>query len=136
MKSKTIYCMLLMLILSSCAILPHYKEKRQDQKKLLYKNYSNEQIWDASLETIMQMNYTVREMDKLSGFLYGEGEEEALGWTAGAPLDQKMSVIIKKEQEDISVTCQVYSGVNKDPEKEIMKFFDLLSENLKKGGKG
>ena len=132
MRNKTIYSMLLILILSNCAVLPHYEETSHDQKNVIYKNYSSEQIWNAVVETIMHMNYTVTKIDKQSGFLYGEGVEWGFAPVQGTSDIPKISVFINKENESISVTCQVYTIRTKKPEKEILEFFDLLSENLKK----
>lgn len=83
------------------------------------------------------MNYTMTKVDKQSGFLYGEGVEWGFAPVQGTSDIPKISVFIKEENENISVTCQVYTIRTKRPEKEIMEFFNLLSENLKKiGDKG
>ena len=129
MKIKIITLGLLISMLSACASIPHYTEEYLAEKSDSYKEHSFEEIWQATLVAIMDLEYTVSVIEKESGFIKAV-EEDRLG--EGAKTLCTLNFIITKNSEGVSISCRANTRITKEPRKEIEEFFALLEKNIRK----
>ena len=111
----------------ACAVIPHYKEDYFEEKSVSYEENSFDEVWKATMVTILAMEYAVLVIDKESGFIKAM-EEDRFG--EGPRSLCTFNFIITKENGIVSILCRANTGLTREPQKEIEEFFALLEKNL------
>jgi hypothetical protein len=92
---------------------------------------SYEEVWEASIRAVNDIDFTIDSMDKLSGFIGAESGQHILGGDA----PPRLSIMIKEYGESVNVDCRVLQkeqfvdlfGVGK---KIVRDFWMALNQNL------
>ena len=132
MTIKILVPILLGILLFGCASIPHYEEKYIDSQTVTYKDHNIDTVWVAILEVIIEMEYTVTNTDKNGGTVFAE-REQAPPWMTNPKVTHSLSIIVRKNGEDIVITCQskIYR-ISVEPIGEINRFFNALDKKLTK----
>jgi len=122
--------LIFLLFFIACSSIPHYKEKFVSSSSITLTNETINDIWAASLDTLIEMDYVISNTDKLGGMIYAE-KEQAHPAIASVREANTLTILIRKQNSDIIIKCQsrVLSSIV-NPDKEIKKFFILLKKNL------
>ena len=130
MKIQKVFVIISILSFMGCA-LPHYEEKFIDSLSEDFKNVAFEQIWVSAVDSIMEMDYKISNMDKAGGFIYGEKQSGGLAWPHRSEPGPALSVVIKDLKEKVTVKCQAEGKINKAPKEIFERFFSILRNKLK-----
>jgi len=92
---------------------------------------SYEEVWEASIRAVNDIDFTIDSMDKMSGFIGAESGQHILGGDA----PPRLSIMIKEYGESVNVDCRVLQkeqfvdlfGVGN---KIVRDFWMALNQNL------
>lgn len=95
------------------------------------KNRTFEEVWEASIKAVNDIEFTIDSIDKQAGFIGAERGSHPLGGDA----PPRLSIMVKKYDRDVSVDCKVLQkeqfidalGMGK---KIVRKFMIALNQNL------
>ena len=129
MKIKAICGGLVFLLFLSCVSTQVFKERTR-----YFDKFSIDEIWQASLNALEELEYVIRVQEKWRGFLYAEREKHQFS-TLRLPL--QLSVHISEEEGQIKVDCEaILIGKKMDYPTErrrtVSIFLKTLREHLKK----
>jgi len=131
MKYIKLIISIFILSFMGCGILPHYEEKLIDSLSEDFKNVAFEQIWISAVDSIMEMDYKISNMDKAGGFIYAEQQSDGLAWPYPSAPGPSLGIVIKDLKEKVIVKCQIEGGIIKNPQEVIERFFSILKNKLK-----
>lgn len=95
------------------------------------KNRTFDEVWEASIKAVNDIEFTIDSVDKESGFIAAERGRHVLGGDA----PPRISVLVKESERSVSVDCKVLQkeqfidvlGMGK---KIIREFMIALNQNL------
>jgi hypothetical protein len=95
------------------------------------KNRTFDEVWEASIKAVNDIEFTIDSIDKEAGFIGAERGRHVLGGDA----PPRMSVLVKENDRSVSVDCKVLQkeqfidvlGMGK---KIIREFMIALNQNL------
>jgi hypothetical protein len=95
------------------------------------KNRTFEEVWEASIKAVNNIQFTIDSLDKEAGFIGAERGSHPLGGDA----PPRLSIMVRKYDRDVSVDCKVLQkeqfidplGMGK---KIIREFIVALNQNL------
>jgi hypothetical protein len=116
---------LLVLACMSCAIQTVKTESSY------WQNRTYDQVWEASIKAVNDIEFTIDSIDRESGFIGAESGRYVLGGDA----PPRLSIMIREFGDSVSVDCKVLQkeqlvdilGIGK---KIIREFMIALRENL------
>ena len=122
---KKLMLALLVLACASCAI-----QTVKTESKLLQNRTFNE-VWDASIAAVNDIEFTIDSLDRQAGFIGAESGRYILGGDA----PPRLSIMIREFDGSISVDCKVlqkeqlvdFFGIGK---KIVREFMIALNQNL------
>jgi hypothetical protein len=82
------------------------------------KNRTFDEVWEASIKAVNDIEFTIDSLDKEAGFIGAERGRHVLGGDA----PPRISVMVKEDDKSVSVDCKVL-------QKE--QFFDVLGMGKK-----
>lgn len=122
---KKLLLAFLILFFVSCAIQTVKTETNY------WRNRSFDEVWEASIEAVNDIEFTIDSMDKETGFIGAESGRYILGGDA----PPRLSIMVREFGDSVSVDCKVLQkeqlvdifGIGK----KIMREFMLaLNQNL------
>ena len=136
MRSKIIGLGLASLFLVCCASI---QVKKQESN--FYENFSFNAVWNAALEAVKDMGFTIIDSDRgislpafseQKGYIHAEGEKNSLTQR----VSPQLQITIEKKGGKIFVDCQAIQPKQLfdfgKSRKNIKKFFERLNVNLRK----
>jgi hypothetical protein len=95
------------------------------------KNRTFDEVWEASIKAVNEIEFTIDSIDKESGFIGAERGRHVLGGDA----PPRISILVKENERSVSVDCKVLQkeqfidvlGMGK---KIIREFMIALNQNL------
>ena len=128
---KKILLPLLILIFVSCAIQTVKTETS------FWRNKTFEEVWEASIEAVNDIEFTVDSLDREAGFIGAESGKYVFGGDA----PPRLSIMIREIDGRVSVDCKVLQkeqlvdifGIGK---KIMREFMIALQQNLSGNGAG
>jgi hypothetical protein len=95
------------------------------------KNRTFEEVWEASIKAVNNIQFTIDSLDKEAGFIGAERGSHPLGGDA----PPRLSIMVRKYDRDVSVDCKVLQkeqfidplGMGK---KIIREFIVALNQNF------
>lgn len=114
-----------MVVLVSCAIQTVNTETNH------WRNRSFDEVWEASIDAVNDIEFTIDSMDKETGFIGAESGSYILGGDA----PPRLSIMVREFGDSVSVDCKVLQkeqlvdifGIGK---KIVREFMLALNQNL------
>ncbi len=120
---KKILAFSLILICFSCI------EQVVRTEATLLRGHSFEEVWNAAIKAVNDIDFTIDSMDKDAGFI---GAESGPHITQEAP--PRLSIMIEETGSDVSLNCRVLQKEHIDlfgtGKKIVNKFMAALNSNL------
>ncbi len=121
---KKFWLILVVLVLVSCV------KQTIKQEATFLENHTFEEVWNATIKAINDIEFTVDSMDKEAGFI---GAERGRHVFEKAP--PRLSVMIKEVSGKVYVDCKVltkeqYVDIGGQGRKTIRKFMMALNQYL------
>lgn len=122
---KKLLLPLLILACMSCAIQTVKTETSY------WRNRTFDEVWDASIEAVNDIEFTIDSLDREAGFIGAESGRYVLGGDA----PPRLSIMIREFDDSVSVDCKVLQkeqlvdifGIGK---KIVREFMIALNQNL------
>jgi hypothetical protein len=129
---KSLYLCLLMLFFLGCATAHEEKTAKPDlQETKSFEGFTPEEIWEAILQSLAEMEFTVRKEIKDSGFIFAQAASNPDSFY----LPPHLNIYIRQEANRYSVTCHaVVPGQHDDYEasaRYVARFFEILAGHLR-----
>ena len=121
---KKFWVILLILVFISCV------KQTIKQEATFLENYTFEEVWNASIKAINDIEFIVDSMDKDAGFIAAER-----GMRLFEKSPPRLSVMIKEVGGKVYVDCKVlkkeqYIDIGGTAKKAVRKFMIALNQNL------
>lgn len=122
---KKFWLILVVLALVSCV------KQTIKQEATFLENHTFDEVWNASIKAINDIEFTVDSMDKEAGFIAAERGRKA--FVENAP--PRLSVMIKEVGGKVYVDCKVlqknqYIDLGGTGRKTVRNFMIALNQNL------
>ncbi len=122
---KKFWLILVVLVLVSCV------KQTIKQETTFLENHTFEEVWNASIKAINDIEFTVDSMDKEAGFIAAERGKKA--FLEKAP--PRLSVMIKEVGGKVYVDCKVlqkdqFIDLGGTGKKAVRNFMIALNQNL------
>ena len=122
---KKFWLILVVLVLVSCV------KQTIKQETTFLENHTFEEVWNASIKAINDIEFTVDSMDKEAGFIAAERGRRAI--VENAP--PRLSVMIKEVGGKVYVDCKVLQknqviDIGGAGKKAVRNFIIALNQNL------
>lgn len=122
---KKFWLILVVLVLVSCV------KQTIKQEATFLENHTFEEVWNASIKAINDIEFTVDSMDKEAGFIAAERGKKA--FLEKAP--PRLAVMIKEVGGKVYVDCKVlqknqYIDIGGTGKKTVRNFMIALNQNL------
>jgi len=122
---KKFWLILVVLVLVSCV------KQTIKQEATFLENHTFDEVWNASIKAINDIEFTVDSMDKEAGFIAAERGRKA--FVENAP--PRLSVMIKEVGGKVYVDCKVlqknqYIDLGGTGRKTVRNFMIALNQNL------
>jgi hypothetical protein len=122
---KKILLPLLVLACVSCVVQTVKTESSH------WRNRTFDEVWDASIEAVIDIEFTIDSLDREAGFIGAESGRYILGGDA----PPRLSILIREYGDSVSVDCRVlqkeqfvdFFGIGK---KIVREFMMALNQNL------
>ena len=122
---KKLFLVLFIFTFVSCAIQTVKTETNY------WKNRSFDEVWEASIEAVNDIEFTIDSMNRETGFIGAESGRYILGGDA----PPRLSILIRESRDSVSVDCKVLQkeqlvdifGIGK---KIMREFMFALNQNL------
>ncbi len=122
---KKILLAFLILACVSCLI------QTVNKKTTFLENRTFDEVWEASIKAVNDIDFTIDSIDKEAGFIGAERGRHALGGDA----PPRLSIMVKEYDKNVSVDCKVLQkeqfvdvlGMGK---KIVREFMIALNQNL------
>jgi len=96
-----------------------------------WRNRTFDEVWDASIEAVNDIEFTIDSIDKETGFIGAESGR----YVGGGDAPPRLSIMIREFDDRVSVDCKVLQkeqlvdifGIGK---KIVRKFMIALNQNL------
>jgi len=121
---KKLWVILLVLVFISCV------KQTIKQEATFLENYTFEEVWDASIKAINNIEFIVDSVDKDAGFIAAERVRHL--FEKASP---RLSIMIKEVGGKVYVDCKVlkkdqYIDIGGTGKKAVRKFMIALNQNL------
>ena len=122
---KKIFLALLILACVSCL------NQTVNTKTTFLENRTFDEVWEASIKAVNDIDFTIDSIDKEAGFIGAERGTHVLGGDA----PPRLSIMVKEYEKSVSVDCKVLQkeqfidvlGMGK---KIVREFMVALNQNL------
>ncbi|MGB2763093.1 MAG: hypothetical protein WBC02_08440 [Candidatus Aminicenantaceae bacterium] len=122
-KILTILLVLLVLLLVTCT------QQIIKQEMTFLENNTFDEVWEASIKAVNDIEFTIDSLDKDAGFIAAES-----GRQVGQKDPPRMAIMIKKVGGKVSVDCKVlqkeFVDIFGHGKKAVRKFMTALNLNL------
>lgn len=129
---RSSYLCLLMMLFSCCAMVKEKEAVKPDlQETKRFEGFSIDEIWKTILQSLAEMEFTVRKEMKDRGFIFAQADTS----TDTQYLPPQLNIYIRQEENRYFVTCHaVVPGQNANYEasaRYVRHFFKILTEHLR-----
>ncbi|MGB3863602.1 MAG: hypothetical protein WA915_16100 [Candidatus Aminicenantaceae bacterium] len=120
---KKLWALLIVFIFLSCT------QQIINQDTTFLDNHTFEEVWEASLRAVKDIDFTIDSMDKETGFISAES-----GRRVFESRPPRLSIMIKEMDSKVSVDCRVlqkeFIDLGSHGKKTVRNFMTALNMNL------